>query len=73
MCDALMELMKDELDAREVMGMEKGIEQGIEHSMQALLEAYKDLQLSESQLLDNLVKKLNITEQDAQKYLKMYL
>lgn len=69
MCDALMELMKEELDAREVLGMEKGIDQ----SIQALLDAYKELQLSESQMLDNLVKKLNISEQDAQKYLDKYL
>ncbi len=65
MCEALEELMKDELDAREMQGIQKGV--------QALLEAYKDLQLSESQMLDNLVKKLNIAESDAQKFLQMYL
>ena len=69
MCDALMELMKDELEAKKA----QGIEQGIEQSVSALIEAYQELQLSENEMLMKLTQKLKITEATAKEYLAKYL
>lgn len=89
MCEALEELMKDELDAREQLGMERGIEEGmkkgikegmkegIEKSMQqsipALVEAYKELHLSGLEIIERLVSKLNIPESTARTYAEKYI
>ena len=37
MCDALMELFKDELEESRRQGMEQGIEQGIEQAMEQII------------------------------------
>ncbi len=73
MCDALMELMKDELEAKKAQGIEQGIEQRIEQSVSALIEAYQELQLSENEMLMKLTQKLKITEATAKEYLAKYL
>ena len=65
MCEALEELMKEELDAREKLGLQKGV--------QALIEVCNDLELSEDDILVKIVEKLNVTENDAKEYIAKYM
>lgn len=81
MCEALLELMHDEIEAiveeKEELamerGMEKGMEEGLRKTLPALFDAYKDLGLSLSEIIKSLVTKLNISEDTAMEYVEKYM
>ncbi len=68
MCDALKELMKDELDERERQGIEQGIEQGI----RAMIEACRELGAGRESTLLRIEQKFNLSEERAQELLLNY-
>lgn len=77
MCEALLELMHDEIEAiveeKEELAMEKGMEKGLRKTLPALFDAYKDLGLSLSEIIKSLVTKLNISEDTAMEYVEKYM
>lgn len=76
MCKALEELMKDELDERErigvAQGMERGLERGLERGIKSLVEVCKTLGASWETALNMLRDKFQLTGAEAEKYMKMY-
>lgn len=77
MCEALLELMHDEIEAiveeKEELAMERGMEEGLRKTLPALFDAYKDLGLSLSEIIKSLVTKLNISEDTAMEYVEKYM
>ena len=65
MCEALRELMKDEIEQDVARGEMRGKAEGI-------VEMGYEFGLSESAILERLQKKLNISLQTAQEYLKTF-
>ena len=68
MCEALLELMKDELDASRSEGIQQGIQQGIK----SLIEACKSLGASCEVIKNMLIEKFSITENEAEEYMQLY-
>ena len=68
MCEALLELMKDELDACRSEGIQQGIQQGI----QSLIEACKSLGATKDVILEMLSEKFMLSAEDAEGYMKLY-
>lgn len=68
MCEALEELMKDELDAREHIGMEKGIKQGVK----AVVETLQEMGFSRQETLAKVMDKFALEEGAAEEYLGKY-
>lgn len=68
MCEALEELMKDELDARERQGELKGQKRGI----QSLIEACKDLGASWETVLGMVIDKFSASKDEAEEYMHLY-
>ena len=64
MCDALKELMKDELDERERQGIEQGIEQMILENM----EEHR----TEETIVGKLVRWFSLTREQAKMYYDKY-
>lgn len=77
MCEALLELMSDEIEARAKEAMDRGMQQGMQQSMQqtipALIKAYKKLNLSAAEILKTLTDELDITEKMAQEFVAKYV
>ena len=65
MCEALRELMKDEIEQDVARGEMRGRVEGI-------VDTCCDLWLPEDAILERLQKKLNISLQTAQEYLKTF-
>ena len=85
MCEALRRLMKDEIEqelAKELkQGIEQGKEQGIaqglaegksEGQAEAIVEMGHEFGLSETDILERLQKKLDISLQKAKEYFQMF-
>ena len=56
--------------AREDYVREQGIEQGIKQGIQALIEICEECGLSESEIIEKLKSKFNLSKEDAEKYLE---
>ena len=69
MCEALRELMKDEIEKDVAHGKAEGKTEG---KAEEIVEMGYEFGLSESDVLERLQKKLNIPLQTAQKYLKTF-
>ena len=65
MCQALEELMRDELEDREQRGIEKGIEKGIE----AMIRAFRNLNITEGEICRQLQKECHLSEEAARQYM----
>lgn len=65
MCQALEELMKDELEDREQRGIEKGVEKGIE----AMIRAFRNLNITEGEICRQLQKECHLSEKAARQYM----
>ena len=84
MCEALLELMKDELDASRSEGMQQGIQQGVQqgikqgmqqgvqYGIKSLIEACKSLVASFEVIKNMLIEKFSITESEAEEYMQLY-
>lgn len=68
MCEALEELMKDELDARESIGIKAGIAKGV----QVLISDYLEEGFSKQKILLKLEKGFQLTEEQAMEYLHKF-
>ena len=77
MCQALEELMKDELEDREQrgmeagieVGMERGIEKGIEKGIEAMIRAFRNLNITEGEICRQLQKECHLSEEAARQYM----
>ena len=73
MCQALEELMKDELEDREQRGMEAGIEvgmeRGIEKGIEAMIRAFRNLNITEGEICRQLQKECHLSEEAARQYM----
>ena len=69
MCEALRELMKDEIEQDVARGEARGEMRG---KAEGIVEMGYEFGLSESAILERLQKKLNISLQTAQEYLKTF-
>lgn len=65
MCQALEELMRDELEDREQRGIEKGVEKGIE----AMIRAFRNLNITEGEICRQLQKECHLSEEAARQYM----
>ena len=72
MCEALEELMKDELDARERQGELKGQKRGEMRGIQSLIEACKDLGASWKTVLGMVIDKFSASKDEAEEYMHLY-
>ena len=68
MCNALQELMKDELEEAEKAGIEKGIEKGIE----VVIENCKEFHLSYEQTVHKIAEKYELPTEKAEEYMKRF-
>ncbi|MCI5530018.1 MAG: 3-isopropylmalate dehydrogenase [Blautia sp.] len=68
MCNALQELMKDELEEAEKAGIEKGIEKGI----QVVIENCKEFHLSYEQTVHKIAEKYELPTEKAEEYMKRF-
>lgn len=73
MCEALLELMSDEIEARAKEAMDRGMQQGMQQTIPALIKAYKKLNLSAAEILKTLIDELDITEKMAQEFVAKYV
>lgn len=85
MCEALLELMHDEIEEiveerKELgrqQGLEEGLQQGLQQSLQLflpeLIKTYKHLNLSATEVLDKLTDELNLSKDIAQEYVEKYM
>lgn len=64
MCDALMELMKDELDEREKIGEKRGEKRG---EIKSLVETCMEFGISRADIIARLIQKFKLTEEKAEK------
>ena len=72
-CEALEELMKDELDAMREQGLQQGIEKGIEQGIQIFIEACKELEIPKQITLTKLETKFHMSSKnESEKYLAKY-
>lgn len=69
MCEALRQLMKEELEQSINQGIEEGKAKG---RAEEIVETGYEFGLSECDILERLQKKLNISLQKAQEYLQIY-
>ena len=73
MCQALEELMKDELEDREQRGMEAGMEvgmeRGIEKGIEAMIRAFRNLNITEGEICRQLQKECHLSEEAARQYM----
>lgn len=69
MCQALEELMKDELEDREQRGMEAGMEKGIEKGIEAMIRAFRNLNITEGEICRQLQKECHLSEEAARQYM----
>ena len=77
MCQALEELMRDELEDREQrgmeagieVGMERGIEKGIEKGIEAMIRAFRNLNITEGEICRQLQKECHLSEEAARRYM----
>jgi flagellar biosynthesis/type III secretory pathway protein FliH len=67
MCEALRELMKDEIDAEVAKGMERGLEQGMERGLERGLEQGMERGLEQGILssINNLMCSMKMTAEQA--------
>ena len=77
MCEALKELMKDELEERERQGISRGIEQGISQGIsqgivQGMIEACRELGASRENTLKKVREKMGYTRDEAEKYMVQF-
>ena len=73
MCEALRELMKDEIEQDVARGEARGEERGeMRGRAEGIVDTCCDLGLPEDAILERLQKKLNISLQTAQEYLKTF-
>ena len=81
MCEALRRLMKDEIEQELAKELKQGIEQGIEQGLaegksegqaKAMVEMGNEFGLSETDILERLQKKLDISLQKAKEYFQMF-
>ena len=72
MCEALEELMKDELEACRKAGIKEGIKEGIREGIKSLVETCQELGLSYEDTLLRLRNKLSLDEKEAFDSLKKY-
>lgn len=70
MCEALMELMKDELDAARQLGLEQGREQGLEQEIRTLVELCREFSLSREKTADKIRTRYQVTAEKAEEYLQ---
>ena len=82
MCEALMELMKDELDAARQLGLkqghelglelglEQGREQGLEQEIRTLIELCREFSLSREKTADKIRTRYQVTAEKAEEYLQ---
>ena len=68
MCDALKELMKDELEEAEKVGIDKGRQEGI----RILIENCKEFALSYEQTADKVAEKYELPVEKAEEYMKKF-
>ena len=68
MRDALMELMKDELDERERIGERRGEKRGEKRGeIKSLVETCMEFGVSRADIIDRLIQKFKLTEEAAEK------
>ena len=68
MCDALKELMKDELEEAEKVGIDKGRQEGI----RILIENCKEFALSYEQTAEKVAEKYELPAEKAEEYMKKF-
>ena len=68
MCDALKELMKDELEEAEKVGIDKGRQEGI----RILIENCKEFALSYEQTAEKVAVKYELPAEKAEEYMKKF-
>lgn len=73
MCDALMELMKDELDERERIGERRGERRGEKRGeMKSLVETCMEFGVSRENIINKLIRKFGLTKEVAEKVYGRY-
>lgn len=73
MCDALMELMKDELDERERIGERRGERRGEKRGeMKSLVETCMEFGVSRENIINKLIRKFGLTKEVAEKVYGKY-
>ena len=65
MCQALEEIMKDTLDAKEAKGREEGREEG---KIIGTVETYRDMGLDNNSIIKRLVEKYGLSRSKAEAY-----
>ena len=68
MCDALKDLMKDELEEAEKVGIDKGRQEG----MRILIENCKEFALSYEQTAEKVAEKYELPAEKAEEYMKKF-
>ncbi len=68
MCGAIEKLIQD----GRMEGLNQGIEQGIEQGIKALIETCTELGCTREKTLERLVSKLQISRENAERYMKQY-
>lgn len=68
MCGAIEKLIQD----GRMEGLNQGIEQGIEQGVKALIETCTELGCTREEILERLVSKLQVSRENAERYMKQY-
>ncbi len=76
MCEALKELMKDELDECRERGLREGLEQGIregkQEAVKSIIEICQELGLSKENALQRVTEKLDMDEEKLANFFELY-
>lgn len=72
MCDALMELMKDELEDARNSGRDEGRSEGRNEGIRTLVETCRDLGVSKENTVFQLMTRYSLSQDAAQKSVNSY-
>ena len=68
MCEALEELMKDELEARERRGKEAGVEAGVGIGIHGMIQGFAEEGFSHKQIIEKIVSIFSVSKEKAEEY-----
>ena len=69
MYEALMELMEPQLVLRDKKKMEEGLQQGMQQGIQKMIDALREFGIKDSEIKGTIIKKYDLSEEMAEKYL----